>query len=56
MQVISSNLEFNDIIMTAMKSNSEQRRVNDISKGYRYVISTDRKKRDFLKKFETGDE
>jgi hypothetical protein len=56
MQALSSNLEFNDIVMGEMKSNSEQKRVNNISKGYRYVISTDRKKRDFLRKFETGDE
>jgi hypothetical protein len=56
MQALSSNLEFNDLITNAMKSNSEQRRVNDISKGYRYVISTDRKKRDFLRKYETDEE
>jgi hypothetical protein len=56
MQALSSNLEFNDLITDAMKSKSEQRRVNDISKGYRYVISTDRKKRDFLRKYETGED
>jgi len=56
MQALSSNLEFNDLITNAMKSKSEQRRVNDISKGYRYVISTERKKRDFLRKYETGED
>ncbi len=53
LQALSSNLEFNDQITEAMKSKSEQRKMDDHAKGYRYVISTDRKKRDFLRKFET---
>jgi hypothetical protein len=52
LQVLSSNLEFNEQITNAMKSKTEQKRMDNLSKGYRYVISTDRKKRDFLKKFE----
>jgi hypothetical protein len=56
LQALSSNLQFNDLITGEMKSKSEQRRINDIAKGYRYVISTDRKKRDFLRKYETGEE
>ncbi|MCX6252098.1 MAG: hypothetical protein NTX61_15280 [Bacteroidetes bacterium] len=53
LQAMSSNLGFNDLIINAEKSKSEQSRINSIARGYRYVISTDRKKRDFLKKFET---
>jgi hypothetical protein len=56
LQAISSNLEFNDLIMNAMKSRAEQNRVNKISKGFRYVISTDRKKRDFLRKYQKDEE
>ena len=52
LQVLSSNLEFNDLIMNAQKSKSEQNRVDDLAKGFRYIISTDRKKRDFQRKFE----
>jgi hypothetical protein len=52
LQVMSSNLEFNDMITGAQKSKSEQNRVDDLAKGFRYIISTDRKKRDFLRKFE----
>jgi hypothetical protein len=53
LQVLSSDLEFNDMITSGQKSKSEQKRIYNISKGYRYIISTDRKKRDFLRKFET---
>jgi len=53
LQVLSSNLEFNDLITEAQKSKSEQNRIDDLAKGFRYIISTDRKKRDFLRKFET---
>jgi hypothetical protein len=52
MQVLSSNLEFNDQITESQKSKSEQNRVDGLAKGFRYIISTDRKKRDFLRKFE----
>jgi hypothetical protein len=53
MQVISSNLEFNDMILKAVKSNSEQKKMSEAAKRYRFSISTERKKRDFLRKFET---
>jgi hypothetical protein len=53
LQVMSSNLEFNDLITDGQKSRSEQNRIDDLAKGFRYIISTDRKKRDFLRKFET---
>lgn len=52
LQTISSNLEYNDLITDAQKSKTEQNRVNKEAKGFRYIISTDRKKRDFLRKFE----
>ena len=53
LQVLSSNLEFNDQITNAQKSKSEQKRIDDLAKGFRYIISQDRKRRDFLRKFET---
>ena len=56
MQVVSSNLEFNDMVINATKSNSEIKRIGEISKGYRYSISQERKKRDFLRSFESVNE
>ncbi|MCK9219609.1 MAG: hypothetical protein M0P47_06125 [Bacteroidales bacterium] len=53
MQAISSDLNFNDLITTAAKSRTEMNRVGKEARGYRYSISTDRKKRDFLRKFQT---
>ncbi len=55
-QTISSNLEYNDLIIQAQQNGSEQKRVDKLAKGFRYTISTDRKKRDFLRKFEAGEE
>jgi hypothetical protein len=52
LQVLSSNLEFNDMITEALKSKSESKRVDDLAKGFRYTLSNERKKRDFLRKFE----
>ena len=52
MQAISSDLEFNDLITDAQKSKLEQKRVDKEAKGFHYTISTDKKKRDFLRKFE----
>jgi len=51
-QAISSSLEFNDLITEAQKSKAEQKRVDKEARGFRYTISTDRKKKDFLRKFE----
>jgi len=56
LQALSSNLAFNDLITEAQKSKAEQNRVDKEAKGFRYTISTDRKKRDFLRKFETSTE
>lgn len=52
-QSISSNQEYNDLIIQAQQNGAEQKRVDKEAKGYRYTISTERKKRDFLRKFET---
>jgi len=56
LQALSSNLAFNDLITEAQKSKAEQNRVDKEAKGFRYTISTDRKKRDFLRNFETSTE
>ena len=56
LQVLSSNLEFNDIITEAQKSKAEHNRVNKEAKGFRYTLATERKKRDFLRKFEKPEE
>jgi hypothetical protein len=52
LQVISSNLEFNDMIIKAQADKSEMSRVEKEAKGFHYTISTERKKRDFLRRFE----
>jgi hypothetical protein len=51
MQAISSNLEFNDAVLNGVKSRTEEKKMDDFAKGYRYSIATDRKKRDFLNKY-----
>jgi len=56
LQVLSSNLEFNDLITEALKSKTEQNRVDKQAKGFRYTLSTERKKREFLRKFEKPEE
>ena len=56
LQVISSDLSFNDLIISARKSKAEQKKADKQAKGFSYTISTERKKRDFLKKFEKTDE
>ena len=56
LQVLSSNMDFNEQITNAMKSKSDQKHMEDQAKGYRCIISTERKKRDFLKKFEPAEE
>lgn len=52
-QTISSNLDYNDRIVQAQQNAAEQKRVDREAKGFRYTISTERKKRDFLRKFES---
>jgi hypothetical protein len=53
MQVLSSDIDFNDIIIKDAQSKNEISRLKKLAKGYRYSVSTERKKRDFLRKFET---
>ena len=52
LQVISSNLEFNDQISNEERSSSEQKRVKQEAKDFHYMLSNDRKRRDFLRKFQ----
>ena len=56
LQALSSDLSFNDLIINARKSKVEQKKADKQARGYSYTISTERKKRDFLRKFEKTDE
>jgi len=56
LQAISSDIAFNDLIINARKSKAEQKKADKQAKGFSYTISTERKKRDFLRKFEKPDE
>ncbi len=52
---LSSDLAFNDIIRAAAQSRPEQKRVGNLAKGFVYSLATDRKKRDFLRKFQAAE-
>lgn len=52
-QALSSDLAFNDMVLNANKSKAEQKKADKQSRGFIYRKSTEKKKRDFLKKFET---
>lgn len=52
---LSSDLDFNDIIRKESQSGTEQKRVSNLAKGFTYTVATERKKRDFLRKFQTED-
>lgn len=56
MQFLSSDLDLNDKIREAQLNRNEQKRLNKAWRGYRYTLSTDRKKRDFIRRFELGEE
>ncbi|TSA23484.1 MAG: hypothetical protein D4R67_13555 [Bacteroidetes bacterium] len=56
LQFLSSDLDLNDKIREAQLNRNEQKRLDKIWRGYRYTLSTDRKKRDFIRRFELGDE
>jgi hypothetical protein len=56
LQALSSDLTYNDMIINARKSKSEQNKASKKARGFTYTISTERKKRDFLRKFEKTDE
>jgi 5S rRNA maturation endonuclease (ribonuclease M5) len=53
LMALSSNSQFNDAVEEAVKSSTEQKRIAKLAKGYRYTIGTDRKKREFVRKYET---
>jgi hypothetical protein len=53
MMVLSSDLAFNDMLREDVQSHVEQKRVGNLAKGYSYTLATERKKRDFLKKYQT---
>ena len=52
MMASSSDPAFNDMIREDAQSRAEQKRVGDIQKGFVYTVATERKKRDFLRKFQ----
>ena len=56
MQAISSNSEFNEMVMNASISNVEKKRIEKIAKEYTCRKSTEVKKRNFLRKFESANE
>lgn len=50
--VLSSDLAYNDMIREDVQSRAEQKRVSNLAKGFTYSLATERKKREFLRKFE----
>ncbi|MCX6246834.1 MAG: hypothetical protein NTW10_03785 [Bacteroidetes bacterium] len=52
LMALSSNVQFNEALDAGIKSTTEQKRLAKLAKGYRYTIATDRKKREFLRKYE----
>ena len=55
LMALSSDASFNDAVEAGVKSSAEAKRIAKLVKGYRYTIGTDRKRRDFLRKFETAE-
>ncbi len=53
LMALSSDLTFNDMIREEAQSRSEQKRVGGLAKGFTYTVATERKKRDFLRKFQS---
>jgi len=49
----SSDLTFDDMIREDSQSRAEEKRVGSLAKGFHYTVATERKKRDFLRKFQT---
>jgi hypothetical protein len=56
LEVLSSDISFNDIIISARKSKGEQKKASREARGFTYTLAQERKKRDFLRKFEKTDE
>jgi len=55
LMALSSDPQFNDLIRAEAQSRSEQKRVGNLAKGFSYTVATERKKRDFLRKYEEGE-
>ncbi|NQV02538.1 MAG: hypothetical protein HQ542_07830, partial [Bacteroidia bacterium] len=56
MQFLSSDLDLNDLIREAQLNRNEMKRINKAWRGYRYTLSIERKKRNFLRRYELGEE
>ncbi|MFH1297144.1 MAG: hypothetical protein ABIJ04_07735 [Bacteroidota bacterium] len=56
MQFLSTDLDLNDKIKVAQLNRNELKRLNKEWRGYRYTLSTERKKRDFIRRYEMGEE
>jgi hypothetical protein len=52
LMTLSNDLTFNDIIREEAQSRTEQKRVGGIARGFTYTLATERKKRDFLRKYQ----
>ena len=55
LQALSSDLTFNDLVREDAQSRAEKKRAGDLAKGFAYTVATERKKRDFLRKFQPED-
>ncbi|HNY01796.1 MAG TPA: hypothetical protein PKG48_04375 [Bacteroidales bacterium] len=55
LMALSSDISFNDMVREDVQSRAEQKRVGGMVKGYTYTLATERKKRDFLRRFQPGD-
>lgn len=53
LNVLSSDIGFNDRIRQDLQSNQEMKRVKELAKGYRYTLAPETSKRKFLRKFES---
>ncbi|MCX6306554.1 MAG: hypothetical protein NT040_16440 [Bacteroidetes bacterium] len=52
LMALSSDLTFNDILREDVQSRTEQKRLQGIAKGFAVTVATERKKRDFLRKYQ----
>ncbi|MFZ4521885.1 MAG: hypothetical protein ACOYNC_09275 [Bacteroidales bacterium] len=52
LMTLSSDLNYNDMVREDAQSRTEQKRLQGISKGFTVTVATERKKRDFLRKYE----
>ncbi len=52
LMALSSDPAFNDMVREDVQSRPEQKRVGNLVKGYTYTVATERKRRDFLRRFE----